>query len=80
MGIEWIVNDLSKDQGLYGQVGHLLETESSPGSDRELDVFVRGREACSVSRLVGFRAVPSNVLPLRKILESVGYEIVTVIS
>lgn len=40
MSIRGILNELSSGQGLWGQVGHLPETESSPGSAWELDILV----------------------------------------
>lgn len=40
MSIRGILNELSNGQGLWGQVGHLPEAESSRGSAREPDMLV----------------------------------------
>lgn len=40
MSIGGLLNELSNGQGLWGQVGYLTETESSPGSGWQLDLSV----------------------------------------
>lgn len=89
MSIGGILNELSNCQGLWGQVGHLPETESSPGSGWELATLagvVRGLLSQQVGRFEDCLQQCSSIkvwsgeADIVEILGNVGYELVTAIN